>query len=213
MSDSEAYSLNGDHVLLEYGPDGNTTIRFAETGNGRACGDCQLCCKLVPVPTIEKPAGKRCRHARAGKGCMIYDNRPFDCRAWSCRWLADRANTGGMSRPDRAHFVIDMVPDTIKQTFESGEVRTIGVIQVWIDPAFPEVLKGAELRGYMARMAEQWGMPTLVRFNSRDALCVFPPVITSDGEWHEVNGNITAHNELERMVMGNWEAEVESRSD
>ena len=211
LSTGEPVTLAGDFPIIEYDENGNTTVRFSSVGDGRVCGSCQLCCKLVPVPVIEKPAGKRCRHQRTGKGCMIYDNRPFDCRSWSCRWLADRANTLGMQRPDRSHFVIDLVPDTITRKFDDPAIpdQQVGVIQVWIDPAFPEVLKGAELRGYMAHMAEKFGYPTLVRFNSRDALCVFPPAISHDRQWHEISGNVTAHNEWQRMLMDNWEVVTE----
>lgn len=205
LPNGDEMGLEGDFPIIEYDADGSTTIRYSSLGDGRVCGDCQLCCKLVPVPSIEKPAGKRCRHQRTGKGCMIYGHHPFDCRSWSCRWLADRENTDGMSRPDRAHFVIDLVPDSIKQTFEDGTERQIGVIQVWIDPAFPAVIRGAELRRYMAHMAEKFGYPTLVRFNARDAICIFPPVLTGDGQWHERTGNVTAHNDWQRMLLNNWE--------
>jgi hypothetical protein len=201
--------LAGEHVILQYGAEGNVEIHFKAEGNGRACGDCQLCCKLVPVPVIQKPAGKRCQHAKHGKGCTIYENRPFDCRSWSCRWLADKPNTEMLNRPDRSHFVIDITPDTIKQKFENGEERTIGVIQIWADPAFPEVHHGAEMRAYMAHMAEAYGYPSLVRWNSRDAVCIFPPSICADREWHEIAGNVTAHNEWERMLVDNWEAVTE----
>jgi hypothetical protein len=171
--------LAGDHPTLIYEPTGQLTVEFRKESNGRACGDCQLCCKLVPVPTIEKPAGKRCKYSKVGKGCTVYETRPFDCRSWSCRWMADRAHTEGMSRPDRAHFVIDLTPDYITLTMnDTGEETKIGVIQVWVDPAFPEVAKGAELRAYMQQMAE-------------------------------MAGNVTAHNEWERMLMENWEAVTE----
>jgi hypothetical protein len=26
----------------------------------RQCGECQLCCKLLPVPPLNKKAGERC---------------------------------------------------------------------------------------------------------------------------------------------------------
>lgn len=210
LSNGDDVELAGDFPEIEYGPDGETTIRFNKAPNGRACGDCQLCCKLVPVPVIEKPAGKRCQHARHGKGCMIYENRPFDCRSWSCRWLADRANTEGMSRPDRSHFVIDLVPDTVKMTeTDGGKEHVISVLQVWVDPAFPAAAKGDELRGYMQHMAKEYGYATLIRWNARDAYCVFPPALSRDGQWHEQAGNVTAHNEWERLLMQNWEAVTE----
>lgn len=201
--------LGGEHVILHYGADGETEIHFQQTGNGRSCGACQLCCKLVPVPSIEKPAGKRCQHAHTGKGCAIHVNRPFDCRSWSCRWLADKPNTESLSRPDRSHFVIDMVPDTIKQKFEDGTERELGCVQIWADPAFPEVHHGAEMRRYMAHMAKEYGLLTLVRWNSRDAIAIFPPSVCADGEWHEIAGNVTAHNQWERMLVDNWEVVTE----
>lgn len=205
LSTGDDVSLAGDFPEIHYGENGSTEIHFKDKPSGRVCGDCQLCCKLVPVPAIEKPAGKRCKHARTGKGCVIYDHRPFDCRSWSCRWLADRAHTEGMQRPDRAHFVIDLVPDTIKQKFGDGTERIISVIQIWLDPAFREVAKGAELRRYVALMADKYGFPSLIRLNSRDAYVLFAPSICSDGQWHEMGGNVTAHNEWERMLMDNWE--------
>lgn len=209
LSNGDDVMLAGDYPEIHYGPNGSTEIRFNTKPNGRVCGSCQLCCKLVPVPVIEKPAGKRCKHAHTGKGCGIYDNRPFDCRSWSCRWLADRANTEGMSRPDRAHFVVDLVPDTIKQQFHDGTEKRISVIQIWLDPHFPEVAKQGEMRRYMAHMAEKHGYPSLVRLNSRDAYVVFPPAITHDGKWHVMSGNVTAHDEWQRMLLENWEAVTE----
>jgi hypothetical protein len=208
LSTGDDVELAGNFPTIEY-TENNTTVRFNETGNGRQCGQCQLCCKLVPVPVIQKPAGKRCKHARHGKGCTIYATRPFDCRSWTCRWMADRANTEGMSRPDRSHFVVDIIPDQIKQKFESGAERDIGVIQVWIDPAFPEAAKSDELRRYMAHMAEKFGYPTIIRWNARDAYVVFPPAICADGQWHQMSGNVTPHNEWERMLFENWEVVTE----
>jgi len=207
--DTDEPQLAGEHVILEYTED-NTTVRFDTVGNGRACGACQLCCKLVPVPAIEKPAGKRCRHQRTGKGCMIYEHRPFDCRSWSCRWLADKPNTEMLSRPDRAHFVVDLVPDVITQKFDNGDPdRQIGVVQIWLDPAFPAVVKSPELRAYMAHMADKFGYPSLLRWNAREAFTVFPPSVCADRQWHEMGGNVTAHNEWQRMLMDNWEVVTE----
>lgn len=78
----------------------------------RTCGDCQLCCKLLPVRAVGKGANERCRHQRFGKGCAIYHHPsfPVECRVWSCRWLVD-PEAHGLSRPDRTHYVVDIMPD------------------------------------------------------------------------------------------------------
>jgi hypothetical protein len=54
--------------------------------SGRHCGGCTLCCKLLPVPAIDKPRGQLCRHCTPGRGCNIYRDRPGVCRDWNCGW-------------------------------------------------------------------------------------------------------------------------------
>lgn len=66
----------------------------------RICGDCQLCCKLMPVEEFDKPANCRCEHQRTGKGCAIYADRPMSCALWNCRWLVD-TECAGLPRPER----------------------------------------------------------------------------------------------------------------
>src|SRR5262252_4508162 len=108
----------------------------------RHCGECTLCCKLLPMKAgadarvpqtaaamvasgmadaaeltgmrrdFDKPAGKRCPHQRHHKGCNIYASRPFGCRVWNCRWLVE-SDVADIRRPDRCHYVIDLMPDFI----------------------------------------------------------------------------------------------------
>ena len=181
----------------------------------RRCGDCQLCCKLLPVrerdddatvkamvgagmptptwgadmvPSFDKPANTRCQHQRHGKGCMIYDRRPLACRLWSCRWLTE-ADTADQHRPDRAHLVLDAMPDHVTlRDNGTGEMRRYEVIQVWVDPAYPDAHRDPTFRAYALRQAsERWAM-CLIRNGSHDAFLLVPPTIASDGEWHEVHG-------------------------
>ena len=53
----------------------------------RECGECSLCCKLMGIATIDKPAGKWCPHCKADRGCGIYEQRPQECRNFVCGWL------------------------------------------------------------------------------------------------------------------------------
>lgn len=151
----------------------------------RQCGDCQLCCKLLPVVGLTK-AGVRCQHQRHGKGCMIYSRRPMPCRLWSCRWL-NAGRTEPLRRPDRSHYVIDVMPDVVTLEPHDGSPTTnIQVIQVWVDPDYPDAHRDPELRAYLEGLAQA----ALVRFDSQRAIMLFPPALSSDRGWHEVDSNM-----------------------
>ena len=117
--------------------------------SGRQCGGCTLCCRLLPVAEIGKLAGHRCQHQRHAKGCAVYAHAPVSCRAWSCAWLVDE-DAGALSRPDRAHYVIDIVPDFVKMVWPDGRVDKLPVLQVWCDPAFPNAHRDPALRAYLS---------------------------------------------------------------
>lgn len=146
----------------------------------RACGGCTLCCRLVPVAEIGKRAGQRCDHQRHGKGCAIYGAAPFSCRAWSCGWLAD-PEAGGLSRPDRAHYVIDQVPDFVTVTWPDGTSQRMPVVQVWCDPAFPDAHRDPALREYLGKA----GASALVRYNSMDGFVLVSPATSGRPDWIE----------------------------
>jgi len=190
-------TLGGDHMTYNETPDGKLTITFDDKGTGRVCGGCQLCCKLLPIPVIDKRANQRCQHQRHGKGCAIYADRPFACRTWSCRWLSDRNATEGMPRPDRCHYVIDITSDYVELMADeaTGETRRVDVITVWCDPAYRNAYKAPELRAFMLRMAQQYHLATIVRWSNVDAITVFPPPFDKGGEWHEVTGNVVNRDE------------------
>ena len=80
----------------------------------RQCGDCQLCCKLLPVPPLGKKANERCQHQKFGKGCAVCSTKralPPECALWNCRWIIP-VTTPPMPRPDRSHYVIDVMRTT-----------------------------------------------------------------------------------------------------
>jgi len=62
------------------------------SGSERICGTCSLCCKLLPIAALGKPADRWCKHSHPGAGgCAIYESRPDTCRSFHCAWLADAA--------------------------------------------------------------------------------------------------------------------------
>jgi hypothetical protein len=169
----------------------------------RQCGTCTLCCKLMPmdggrdnadvlaaavevglikasdvagmVKDFFKEAGCRCPHQRHGKGCSIYAVRPFGCRTWSCRWLVND-DTADLSRPDRSHYVVDCMPDYV-----TNDGHTVPVIQVWLDPNYPDAHEDPALRAYLDRRGKE-GWAALIRSSATKAFLLAPPSM-NNGEW------------------------------
>lgn len=54
---------------------------------GRACGTCTLCCKVLSINALDKPQGQWCGHCEVGRGCRVYDTRPEECRSFYCGFL------------------------------------------------------------------------------------------------------------------------------
>ena len=157
----------------------------------RECGDCQLCCKLLPVKAVQKSAGERCRHQRTGKGCMVYHQLARvspECRLWSCRWLVGD-DTPDLSRPDRSHYVIDLMPDFVTiRNDETGEAKHVQVVQIWVDPGYPDAHRDPALRAYLERRAGQ-NIIALVRWDNVRAMAIFPPALSENRQWNEVTTN------------------------
>jgi hypothetical protein len=75
------------------------------TAEGKSCGSCGMCCKLLGVAAVDKPAGRWCAHYQRGRGCAIYQDRPAACAGFECLWL-DSEKLDDAWRPDRAKFVL-----------------------------------------------------------------------------------------------------------
>lgn len=133
------------------------TIR--EPDPTRSCGSCSLCCKVMSVNELEKPADRWCPHAKPGvlHACRIYADRPHGCRVFHCLW---RLGIGRPEdRPDKTHLVLVPGMEQGRQglmvhadpgTFASlrdivqssmgrhlfvlleNEVRTTGVATMWL---------------------------------------------------------------------------------
>jgi hypothetical protein len=92
--------------------------------SGRVCGSCALCCKVLRIEELDKPAGQWCPHCTAGRdGCSIYHTRPGSCRSFHCNWLIN-PELGAEWRPITAKMVLVYDPPARR-------------LAVHVDPAFP----------------------------------------------------------------------------
>jgi hypothetical protein len=165
-------------------------LTFGKPGD-RQCGQCSLCCKLLPVNELDKVANKWCQHAKPGSAhaCQVYGTEalPVSCRLWSCQWLVRDDLAPDIERPDKCHYVLDIMPDTIAQRNDkTGEEVSFPVMQVWVDPAYPGAARNPALLRYIERVADEARMLTLIRFDSRRARLVVAPSLADDRQWHEV---------------------------
>jgi hypothetical protein len=166
----------------------------------RECGDCTLCCKLVPVKELDKPASTRCIHQRQIKGCLVYHTpkMPLSCHIWNCRWLV-KNDTDDLARPDRSHYVIDIMPDFVIAVDDGKNIK-IQVVQVWVDANYPDAWKDPRLKAYMMRRGEE-GIATMIRYNSNDAFIIIPPKMNTGNEWIIRKGDMREKSELNKLLL------------
>lgn len=110
---------------------------MTERMHKRVCGDCQLCCKLIPVEEMDKPAFQKCEFQKYHKGCTIYPDRPVGCASWSCGWLVNPADPNGpllsLDRPDRSGYVIDPMLGSITVQDDEGKSYEEASVEIWVD--------------------------------------------------------------------------------
>ena len=73
------------------------------------CGKCTLCCKLLETHDIKTNRGEICPYCNEW-GCMIYNDRPKECREYKCMWL-QMDDIGIEMRPDKCHVIFDRISD------------------------------------------------------------------------------------------------------
>jgi hypothetical protein len=117
----------------------------------RGCDGCTLCCKLVPVRALEKPAFHWCPHCAPGVGCKIYADRPRACSAFECMFLRD-PDLSEEWRPSKSKLVLTIEP------FGGG-------LEVYVDPGRPNAWRDepfiSKLRSVALAMASSGAFITI----------------------------------------------------
>ena len=107
----------------------------------KACGDCTLCCKVMAIEELAKPAGSWCRHCKPGRGCLVYATRPTECQTYSCLWLIDE-RLDQHWKPSKSKLVLTTSQDGI-------EIRC--------DPGFPDAWRKEPFRSDIQKWAVSGG--------------------------------------------------------
>jgi len=79
--------------------------KAASDGEVKPCGACSMCCKVLRIKVLDKPAGEWCGHFSKGVGCGVHGSSPAECRRFQCFWTLSAA-LGPEWRPDRSKLVL-----------------------------------------------------------------------------------------------------------
>jgi hypothetical protein len=153
----------------------------------RECGDCQLCCKLLPVASLHKKANVKCEFQKFHKGCTVYhgDKFPTECLYWNCCWILND-DTEEFKRPDRSHYVVDSTPSNFKiRNDDTGVITEHFAVQVWVDPNYPNAYKDPVLYAFLERRAKENNLAAMIRYNESDGIVLFAPCLNDKNIWAE----------------------------
>lgn len=156
--------------------------------NARSCGDCGLCCRVLPIGEIGKKFGEPCGYHKFKKGCTLHGtpSKPESCRRWSCWWLLDPQFD--LPRPDRAGYVVDMMPDFVVFGDDVLTGKRVDALQIWADTKRPEAWRGAV--DWIKRVIGKKQAVAVIRFSSTEAVTLVPPCLTDTGEWAEIDSRV-----------------------
>jgi hypothetical protein len=74
------------------------------------CGECTLCCTLLPIKELNKPMNTPCVHC--DKGCTIHATKPMSCSEFYCAYRQnDKAHIS--MRPDKCGVIFEKLSDSI----------------------------------------------------------------------------------------------------
>ncbi|WFU42630.1 hypothetical protein QA640_09300 [Bradyrhizobium sp. CB82] len=101
------------------------------------CGDCQLCCKLLPVGSLSKSAGALCNFQKYKRGRAAA--MPIECGVWHCRSLvndnADPAYPQAHGAPALRRWPYRRAADGVAALIRFNERAAITVFAPPFDPA------------------------------------------------------------------------------
>lgn len=109
-----------------------------------SCGSCTMCCKLLSIEEIKKPAGVWCGTCDPKSGCKDYENRPQSCKDFECLWLHSQ-------KPhisEKLRFPPEMRPDKCKVILHK---KPSGEMVVHVSQDHPDAFKKGAIGEWLKR--------------------------------------------------------------
>ena len=116
-----------------------------------------MCCKIMAVEELAKPAGKWCPDCKIGEGCGRYETRPEPCRAFECAYAKGLMFDLEDARPDHSKVVMSFTTD--------------GAIPVaYVDKGRPDAWREGAAGRWFDLMVKNLGRGIVVQGNKRLAV-------------------------------------------
>ena len=94
-----------------------------------------------------------------------------------------------ISRPDKSHYVVDMMPDHVAVTTDEGKVEHVTAAQIWCDPNYPNAHRDPALYKFLLSLPIE-GF-AIVRWSQSKGIMLIPPHSSPTGKWYEMPSNVT----------------------
>ncbi len=143
------------------------------------CGSCSMCCFLMAVPDINKPAAIWCEHCdRPHGGCKVYnqpDVKPQACSDFACLWLVSQ------SRPAAERMIYGVRPDRAKvMMHDARDEDNPNVMYVHVDPAHPAAWRWSPVLDHIQQVMRRGCAVHIIIGHRRIVLELGRDPVTSD---------------------------------
>ena len=122
-----------------------------------SCGACNVCCKLLSVPDIDKPARMTCWWTSIHGGCSRQHEKETDpnllaCKQFQCLWLASQFHDDPEKRLPRS-----MRPDQTHVMLGPQDREDETLIYCHVDPEFADAWREPEILDQLSGIVERGG--------------------------------------------------------
>lgn len=126
------------------------------------CGSCNLCCTLLQVQDISKPALMTCWHTTLHGGCAVHAQKKTDeslkaCDQFMCVWLASQTLEDESLRGNR-----DMRPDMSHVLLGPMDRDDPKLLYVHVDPAYKSAWRERPVAAYLDDVVSKGGRIIIV---------------------------------------------------
>ena len=121
-----------------------------------------MCCKIMGVVELNKPANVWCDHCDKGTGCKVYETRPQSCAEFTCAYAGGYMGDDVSARPDKSKVVMGFTND--------GSYPV-----AFVDPTYPNAWRDGAVGRWLKFMVQYLGKAIIVIGHRRYAVGNWTP--------------------------------------